>query len=65
MFQKWVEILGTGDHVEPRIIYEKRRICSNHFSADNFSSGTKTLRSNALPNVRPAISIQSTNKYFQ
>lgn len=40
--------------MESSVIYEKRRVCSNHFSQDNFSPGTKVINRNAFPHLHMA-----------
>ncbi|KAF0732372.1 Uncharacterized protein FWK35_00028327 [Aphis craccivora] len=39
MFKKWMEVIGNDDFkdMESSVINEKHRVCSNHFSQDNFS----------------------------
>eukprot|EP00102_Acyrthosiphon_pisum_P027956 XP_016665166.1 PREDICTED: uncharacterized protein LOC107885909 [Acyrthosiphon pisum] len=53
MFQKWMEVIGNDDFkdMESSVIYEKCRVCSNHFSKENFSSGTKVINRNAFPHL--------------
>ncbi|KAL5246228.1 hypothetical protein ACI65C_013636 [Semiaphis heraclei] len=53
MFQKWLTTLGSErfENIQHRVIYEKFRICSLHFSINDFSPGTKTLKHNVLPHL--------------
>jgi len=46
-------LLGSErfENIDPRVIYEKFRICSLHFNVDDINPGTKTLKRNVLPHL--------------
>lgn len=51
-FQKWVNILGGDLHnIDPISVYNKKRICSIHFTENDMCPGSNRLKNNALPTL--------------
>lgn len=47
---KWMQLVELSN-MDPKIMYNKKRICHLHFSNDCFSPGTNRLNTNAYPTL--------------
>lgn len=45
-----MKIVGM-ENEDPNMVYNKKRICASHFTADCSSPGTKRLNANAYPTL--------------
>lgn len=53
-FDKWVEITGGDDDLyllDSNVVYFKKRMCSVHFTENDGSPGTNSLKCNAVPSL--------------
>lgn len=52
-FKLWLSILDNSDfnNMDPFAVYEKKRVCADHFDDDDNSPGAKKLKFNVVPHL--------------
>lgn len=51
-FKLWVLLINSAlSNISPTEVYDKRRVCSIHFTDDCINPGQRNLKHNALPTL--------------
>ncbi|XP_022169065.1 uncharacterized protein LOC111032896 [Myzus persicae] len=73
IMKEWIKAIGLEFFygLDPETIYYTKRICSNHFTSSDYSTGSKRLKKNSIPTVNlssptdrfsPNLSIQQSKE---